>query len=95
MYNGSISELTIYEIAAIWFEGKFKMRGQDRLILEYIYLAAGCFAVGVIITFAVLFICQYFRVDITENIWILTIPVILSIVLNIFFIELYRKYRKK
>ena len=71
------------------------MRSPNHLILEYIYLAIGCFAVGVIITFAILFICRYLSVDITQNIWILAVPVILSIILNIFFIELYRKYKKK
>ena len=61
----------------------------------YIYLAVGCAALGAIITFIVLFVCQYFSIDISEHLWIIAIPAVLSILLNIMFIELYFKYRKK
>lgn len=61
----------------------------------YIYLAVGCLALGMILTFIVLFVCQYFSIDISKNLWIIAIPAVLSILLNIVFIELYLKYRKK
>jgi len=61
----------------------------------YIYLAVGCVALGMILTFIVLFICQYFNIDISQNLWIIAIPAVLSIILNIIFIELYLKYRRK
>jgi hypothetical protein len=39
--------------------------------------------------------CQYFGIDIYKNLWLLLVPLILSIALNITIIELYRKYKKK
>ncbi len=61
----------------------------------YIYLAVGCGMLGFIITFVLLFACWYFGVDISQNLWVLGIPAIMAILLNILFIELYFKYRKK
>jgi hypothetical protein len=71
------------------------MSGRDSFITDLIYLAVGCGALGTIIAFAVVFICQYFAIDIYKNLWVLLIPLFLAIALNILFIELYRKYRKK
>jgi hypothetical protein len=39
--------------------------------------------------------CQYFDIDVTKNLWVLAIPLTLSLFLNVSFIELYRKFRKK
>ena len=64
-------------------------------MLEYVYLAVGSLALGIIITFIMLFICQALAVDINKNLWLISIPIILAIVLNIWFIELYDRYRKK
>lgn len=61
----------------------------------YIYLALGCAALGVILTFLVLFICQYLGIDLNKHLWIIAIPAVLSIALNIFFVELYFKFKKK
>ena len=61
----------------------------------YIYLAVGCGMMGVVMTFVVIFMCHYFNVDIAKNLWVITIPIIFSIFLNILLIELYFKYRKK
>jgi hypothetical protein len=63
--------------------------------MVYVYLAVSCMVVGVILTYIVLYICIHFDIDIVKNIWVLAIPAILSIVVNIGFIELYQKYRKK
>jgi hypothetical protein len=71
------------------------MRGRDSFILELVYLAVGCAALGIVITFVVVFVCQHFGIDIYRNFWVLVIPVVLSIFLNICFLELYRKYKKK
>jgi hypothetical protein len=71
------------------------MSGRDRFILELIYFAAGCMALGVVITFIVIYACQRFAIDIYKNLWVLLIPLFLSIALNIAFIELYRKLKKK
>jgi len=71
------------------------MGGRDSFILELIYFAVGCAALGIVITFIMVYACQYFGIDIYKNLWLLLIPLLLSIALNIIFIELYRKYRKK
>ena len=38
---------------------------------------------------------QYFGVDVLDNLWILAIPITLSILLNILLVELYTRYKKK
>ena len=64
-------------------------------VKEYIVLAAGCVAVGVVLTFVVLGVVQRLGIDMDENIWLLAIPAILAIILNIALLELYHRYRKK
>ena len=63
--------------------------------LEMIFLAAITLLLGIIITFILVFVCQILGIDILKNLWLLAIPVVLSIVLNILFLELYRKYKRK
>ncbi|MCX5997254.1 MAG: hypothetical protein NTV42_06555 [Chloroflexi bacterium] len=65
------------------------------VMLAYVYLAVGSLALGIIITFVMLFLCQFFGVDINVNLWLISVPIILAIALNIWFIELYDRYRKK
>lgn len=64
-------------------------------MLAYVYLAVGSLAMGIIITFGMLFICQVLAVDINKNLWLIAIPIVLSVALNIWFIELYDRYRKR
>jgi NhaP-type Na+/H+ or K+/H+ antiporter len=71
------------------------MSGRDSFILELIYLAVGCAALGIVITFIMVYACQYFDIDIYKNLWLLLVPLFLSIALNITFIELYHKFKKK
>ncbi len=71
------------------------MSRRDSFILELIYFAAGCMALGVVITFVVIYACQYFGINIYKNLWVLLIPLVLSIALNITFIELYHKFKRK
>jgi len=71
------------------------MSGRDSFILELIYFAVGCAGLGILIAFALVYACQYFGIDIYKNLWLLMIPLLLSIALNITFIELYRKFKKK
>ncbi len=61
----------------------------------YIFLAASCASVGILITFVVVFVCAHYGIDISKNLWVLTIPVVLSLLLNVGAIELYEKYKKK
>ena len=65
------------------------------MIREYIFLAVSCVAVGVVLTFVVLCVCVRLGIDINENFWIVAIPAVLSIILNITLLELYRKFRKR
>ncbi len=65
------------------------------MVMEYIYLAAGCVSVGVVMTFVVLGVCQRFGINIDKNLWVLAIPAVFSLILNVSLLELYRKYRKK
>jgi len=66
------------------------------MVREYILLAVGCVVVGIVLTFVVLAISQRLGISVLgEYIWVLAIPVVLSLVLNITLLELYRKYRKK
>jgi len=61
----------------------------------FVYLAVGCGFLGVLLTYATLFICAYYGIDISKNLWIIAIPVVVAIALNIFFIELYSRRRKR
>lgn len=71
------------------------MAKPENLTLYYIYLAIGSGMLGVIITFVVILACAYYSIDIYQHLWVLAIPVTLSVFLNVVFIELYRKYRKR
>ena len=65
------------------------------MVMEYIILASGCVAVGVVLTFVVLGVCQRFGISIDNNLWVVAIPSVLSLILNVALLELYRKYLKK
>ena len=73
------------------------MRGSDdrSLVLLYIYLAAGCVAIGTGITFALLAVCAYYGINIMKNLWFLAIPPVASVTINVFLIELYKKLMKR
>ena len=70
------------------------MRKPVSLVVMYICLATGCAAVGVILTYALLFACQYYGIDLSRNWWLLILPVALAVILNVGLLELYRKFRK-
>ena len=65
------------------------------MVGEYIFLASGCAVVGVVVTFVVLGVSVRLGISIEENLWILAIPAVFSLILNISLLELYRKYRQK
>ncbi len=62
---------------------------------EYIFLAAGCVSLGIIITFIVLAVCARLGINIDRHWWIVAIPVVLSLIINIALVEIYRKFRTK
>ncbi len=65
------------------------------MVREYIFLAVGCAAVGVVLIFLVIAVCVRLGVSIEENLWVVAIPTVLALILNITLLELYRKYRKR
>jgi len=64
-------------------------------MVVYVYLAVGSLLLGVVLSFIVVFTCVYLSIDIFENLWVLVIPVTLAVSLNILFVELYHRYKKK
>lgn len=82
-------------ISRIIWELPVEVTKTDSLILEYIYLAIASGMLGVVITFIVIFASQYFGIDITRNLWVLAIPVTLAVSLNVLFIELYHRHKRK
>ena len=72
-----------------------RIRKPMSLVFVYIYLAVSCALLGLGITFSILFICQFFGIDLSRNLWLLAIPVASAVLLNIFFIELYRKLSRR
>ena len=66
------------------------------MIRDYIILAVGCFFVAVVIALATIAFSIRSGINILgENAWLLAIPAILAIVINITLIELYHKFKKK
>ena len=65
------------------------------MVGEYIFLAFACVAVGVVLIFVILGVSVRQGISIQENLWILAIPAVLSLTLNISLLELHRKYRRK
>jgi hypothetical protein len=61
----------------------------------YIYLAVGCGMLGVLFTYVLLIVCLYLGIDILTNLWLITIPIILAVALNIFLIEVYSRKKKR
>jgi hypothetical protein len=62
---------------------------------EYIYIAVGSAASGIGITFLLILMCQYFGIDIFLHIWLIAVPIVLALFLNVFIIELYHKFKRK
>ena len=46
-------------------------------------------------TFVLLMACQHFGIDLTQNLWLITLPIVIAIALNILSLELYDKFKKK
>ena len=88
---GTQAFLTTNEGASVEMKGS----RNHSLVLTYIYLAAGCVIVGTVMTFLLLLACQYYGIDVFKNLWLLAIPSISSLFLNVLFIELYKKASRK
>jgi len=64
-------------------------------MLIFAALAIGCAALGILITVILIIVCQYFGIDLAQNLWLISLPIVIAIGLNIGFIELYDRFRKK
>ncbi len=65
------------------------------MVRDYIILAAGCLVAGVIVTFIILAASVRAGIDLNQNLWLLAIPAVFALTLNIILLELYRKFRKR
>jgi len=64
-------------------------------MLIFVSLAVGCMGLGILLTFVLLLVCQHFGIDLAQNLWLIGLPITIAIALNIGFIELYDKFRKR
>jgi general stress protein CsbA len=65
------------------------------MVMTYILMALGSVAVGVVLTLVIVGLSIRAGLDILENLWLLAIPAVLALSLNIVLLELHRKYRKR
>ncbi|MDO8473117.1 MAG: hypothetical protein Q7T05_04790 [Dehalococcoidia bacterium] len=63
--------------------------------MSYAYLAIACGALGAIITLITVLVCGVLNVDITTHLWILAIPITLTLIINISLVELYDRVKRK
>ncbi len=75
--------------------GRMNRRHNRILVFTYIYLAAGCVVVGALMTYVLLLCSQYFGIDLTANVWLLAMPLLLALILNVLLIELYKKLGRR
>ena len=71
------------------------MPRRDTFLLELVYFAVGCAALGVLFAFILVFTLQYLGINVYQHLWLLLLPLVLSIGLNILAIELYGRYKRK
>ncbi len=57
----------------------------------YVYLAVGSGMLGAGLTVVLLLVCQRLGVDITRHIWLLGMPLLAALIVNVVLIELYRR----
>ena len=66
------------------------------MVRDYIILASGCFLVGVAIALVTVVISIRLRLDILcENAWMLAMPALLAVIINIDLQELIHKFKTK
>jgi hypothetical protein len=61
------------------------------LMFFYLSMAGSVVLLGAGILFVILFACTYFNIDILTHLWLLAIPPLASLFINVFLIEIYRK----
>ncbi len=60
-----------------------------------VYFAIISAAAGILVIPFVIRAAQHFGIDLARNLWVLAIPVVFSLLLNVLLVELYGKYVKK
>lgn len=65
------------------------------MVRDVIIIAVGCVVVGIIFAGIAISISVRLGINIWENFWILAIPAVLAITLNIIALELYHRFKKK
>jgi hypothetical protein len=55
----------------------------------------GSIGLGIILSFVLVFTCQYLGIDIFKNLWLLALPLVVAVIVNIFVIEIYNRYKRK
>ena len=65
------------------------------MVRDYIILAISSIILGVVITFVLLGIVARAGIDLNRNIWLLAIPAVLALLLNVILLEIYRKFRSR
>jgi len=63
--------------------------------LELVFFAVACLILGTIFSAVLVAVCWFLNIDISKNIWLMGIPAVLSIALNILFLELYHRHKSK
>lgn len=64
-------------------------------VVYYLYMAIGSMMLGMVLTFVVLFFAAYFGIDISRELWVLAIPVVFAIFMNVLLIELFRRRHRQ
>ena len=62
---------------------------------QLIYLAVSSGFFGLVITYLILYAINHFGIDISKNWWIVAVPVILAVFVNVCLVEAYRKLKRK
>ena len=66
------------------------------MVRDYILLATGCVSAGVVLTFFLLTVTQRLGINVVrESQWLLALPAVISLIINVGLLELYRKYRER
>ena len=64
-------------------------------VREYVILAVGCVLVGIILALLMLTVGWQFGLNVFRNLWMLAIPAVLAVIINVLLLELYQRLKKK
>lgn len=60
-----------------------------------VYLAIASAAMGIVVVLVVIIICQHYGIDVSRNLWVSAIPVVLSLCFNVLVVEFHDRCKKK